>query len=109
VPPADGSSTATVTVTDDGKGNLTAVRDPVDGGASCTLKSTLNADGKSTTLIAGQTCTVESGTITYTSGASTLNADGTRTTQSAWNFNGTTKAGRPLVGTGTGSGTCTKQ
>ena len=108
-PAANDSSTATVTITDDGKGNLTADREPIDAGPPCTLKSTLNADGRSTTLIAGQTCmTANGGTLTYTSGSSTLNADGTRATQSAWTLSGTTKTGAPLVGKGTGSGSCTK-
>jgi hypothetical protein len=70
----------------------------------------LNADGKSTTLTPGQTCTTAGGaTLTYTSGGSTLNADGTRTTQSSWSFSGTTKTGAALIGTGSGKGSCTKQ
>jgi len=110
VPLAMDSSTSVVTITDDGKGNLSALREPIDAGPPCTLKSTLNADDKSTTLIAGQACTTAGGaTLTYTSGGATLEADGSRTTHSSWMFSGTTKTGAPLVGTGTGSGSCKKQ
>jgi hypothetical protein len=108
-PPTTASTTATVTITDDGKGNVTAVREPDDAGAACTLRSTLSADGRSTTLLPNQTCTLEGGgTLTYTSGGSTLGSDGSRSTQSAWSFSGTTKTGAPLVGTGSGSGHCVK-
>jgi hypothetical protein len=109
-PATNGSSTATVTITDDGKGNLTIVRNSSDGTPTCTLKSTLDSDGRSTTLTAGQTCTTANGgTVTYTSGGGTYNSDGTRTTQSAWTYNGTTSSGAAIVGTGSGTGTCHKQ
>jgi hypothetical protein len=103
------TTAATVAITDDGNGNLTNVRDPIDAGPPCTLHSTLSADGNSTTLKPGQTCTNANGaTIAYTSGDSSMNSDGTYTTNSTWTVNGTTMKGAPLVGTGTGSGTCTK-
>lgn len=99
------SATETNVVTDDGKGNLTVViTSTTDAGVlSCTLKSTLNADKKSSTLVAGQTCTAAGVTVTYTSGSSTLNADGTTSTTSAF----TASAGMNTV-SGTGAATCTK-
>jgi hypothetical protein len=108
-PDSTADTAATVTITDDGNGNLTNQRDPVDAGPPCTLHATLSADGNSTTLKPGDTCsTATGGTITYTSGGSTLNSDGTYTSNSTWTVKGTTAKGAPLEGTGTGGSTCTK-
>jgi hypothetical protein len=99
------SATETEVVTDDGKGNLTVViTSMTDAGVlSCTLKSTLNADKKSSTLVAGQTCTAAGVTVTYNSGTSTLNADGTTSTTSAFTIKASTN-----TASGTGLATCTK-
>ena len=99
------SATETEVVTDDGKGNLTVmITTTTDAGVlSCTLKSTLNADKKTSTLVAGQTCTAAGVTVTYNSGASTLNADGTTSTTSA----STVKAGMNTASV-TSIATCTK-
>jgi hypothetical protein len=108
-PDSTASTAATVSISDDGKGNITENRNPIDAGPPCTLKRTLSADGSTLTTNAGQTCsTANGGTITYTSGSSTLNSDGTYTTNATWTLNGTTTKGLPLVGSGTGSSTCTK-
>jgi hypothetical protein len=108
-PDSTTTTQSTTTITDDGNGNLTNVRDPVDAGPECTLHATLSADGNSTSLNAGQTCTNANGaTIAYTSGGSTINSDGTYTSDSSFTVNGTTEKGAPLVGTGSASATCTK-
>lgn len=109
-PPSTVSTASTVVITDDGMGNLTSVRTPDDAGSPCTLHSKLSSDGKSTTVDAGQTCpTANGGTITYTSGGSTLTSPTTYTSMSTWTFSGTTMKGAPLVGTGSGTSTCTKK
>ena len=109
VPPSTETVSSTTTIRDDGQGGLTIVRDPIDAGPECTLHSTLNADGRSTTLSTGQTCTTANGgTVTYTSGGSTLNPDGTYVSKTAWSYSGTTMKGAPLIGTGSGTGACTK-
>jgi hypothetical protein len=108
-PNSTDTTQATVSHTDDGNGNITTVRNPIDAGPPCTLHSTLSADGNSLTLKPGQTCsTANGGTVSYTSGSSSLNSDGTYTSNSTWTLNGTTAKGAPLVGTGTGNNTCTK-
>jgi hypothetical protein len=109
LPDVTGTSTATTTVTDDGQGHLTSTTDDPDGGPSCALKSVLGKDGNSATLLAGQSCVLGGLTITYTSGTSTVNADGTRSFQSQWTFDGATMAGVHLAGNGSGAGTCKKE
>jgi hypothetical protein len=109
-PPSTDSTANTVVITDDGAGNLTAIRTPDEAGVPCTLHSKLNSDGKSTTLDMGQTCTGPSGgTFTYTSGGSTLTNPSTYTSMSTWSFSGMTTKGMPLIGTGSGMSTCTKK
>ena len=109
-PPSTMDTAATVVITDDGMGNLTSVRTPEEAGVPCTLHSKLSSDGKTTTLDMGQTCSATNGgTLTYTSGGSTLTNATTYSTMSTWTFSGTTAKGMPLVGTGSGMSTCTKK
>jgi hypothetical protein len=111
VPTSPEQSTYTVTMTDDGSGNITHHREsPAGGPPPCTTHHTLNADGKSTTIEPGQACTTVTGaTVTYTSGGLTLNPDGTYASRTSWDFSGTTPKGAPMVGTGSGSGICKRR
>jgi hypothetical protein len=89
-------------------GNLTSVRTYTDGTPTCTLHSTLSADGNSTILAAGQSCTAkEGGTITFTTGTSTKTATGF-STSSSYSFSGKTMGGATLTGTGSNTGTCAR-
>jgi hypothetical protein len=109
-PPSMSNTGSTTVITDDGMGNLTSVRTPDEAGAPCTLHSKLSSDGKSTTLEMGETCTAPNGgTLTYTSGGSTLTNPSTYASMATWTFSGTTTKGAPLVGTGSGMSTCTKK
>jgi hypothetical protein len=102
------STSSTTSITDDGSGNLTDARTPSDA-PPCTMTLRLNGDGTSATLDPNQTCSsAKGGTIAYTSGSWTMNGTAAYTTSVQWSYRGTTAAGAPLVGTGTGSSTCTK-
>jgi hypothetical protein len=107
-PPDVTSDSSTVTFTDDGTGNITGVH-VTAGAPTCTLRSHLNADGKSTTLTPGQTCMTSLGnTLTYTMGGSTLDSPTTYTGTSSWTDSGKTTTGAALAGTGSGTSSCTK-
>jgi hypothetical protein len=109
-PPSTVNTASTTVITDDGMGNLTTDRTPIDAGPPCVLHSKLSSDGKSTTIETGQSCTVANGgTITYTSGGSTLTNPSTYASTATWTFSGMTMKGMPLVGTGSGMSTCTKK
>jgi hypothetical protein len=95
--------------TDDGKGNITSVHTPEDGGTLCTFHEKLGADGKTATL-EPTTCmnTATGATTTYTASTWTLKSSTSYDTMFAYDFSGKTMTGATLTGTGSGTGTCTK-
>jgi hypothetical protein len=100
---------AVVVATDDGDGDITAVRIPDDGGPPCTLHSKLNSDDVSSTLEAGQSCTSPSGgTVTYTAGIAAMNGATSYTTSSAYRYSGTNAKAEEVIGTGSATSTCTR-
>jgi hypothetical protein len=101
--PKTNSFTATVTITDNGDGTITA--DSVNGnGGTCTLTSTVRGSSYSLETNPPQSCTNNGVTNTYTSGGGTLSADGMTITRSS-SF---TVSGTNLAGSGTGASTCTR-
>jgi hypothetical protein len=106
-----------VTVVDNGDGMQTATGEPADGGPSCSIKETVS--GNAASLVSGgQSCMNANGTTTvYTGGTSTLTGSTTYATTRVFTFSGTTTytpdGGSPeqiqVAGSGTSSGTCTKQ
>jgi hypothetical protein len=103
------ATASAVVISDDGAGLITALRTPEDAAPPCTLKSHLNPDGVSSTLIPGQACTTANGgTATYSSGTATMSGSSAYTTQSNWDYAGHTAKGAVLTGVGTGSGSCTR-
>jgi hypothetical protein len=112
------NSYATVaTVVYDGDGTQTATGEAADGGPSCSIKETVS--GNAANLVSGgQPCTGADGVTTvYTSGTSTLTSATTYAVTRVFTFSGTTMytpdGGVPtpiqVAGSGTSSGTCTKQ
>ncbi len=110
MPASTQPSSSTVTIVDDGDGRITTLRLPDNGAPECTLHARLDADGRSTTLDGNQTCTsLNGGTVAYTSGETRIASATTYTASHTWSYAGTTAKGAPLVGTGSGASTCTKQ
>lgn len=103
-------TSTTVVITDDGKGNVTAALTVTDGGATCTLASTLSSDTKTLTATIPEMCTLANGdAVSYKSGTSTISADGASyTTSTTWSVTGTTSMGVAFTGSGTTTATCTK-
>jgi len=106
-----------VTVVDNGDGTQTATGTPADGGASCAIKDTVSGN-TANVASGGQPCTAASGiTTVYTSGTSTLTSSTTYVVTRVFTFSGMTTytpdGGTPtpiqVAGSGTSSGTCTKQ
>lgn len=109
--------TTDVTVVSNGDGTQTATGEPADGGPSCAIKDTVSGN-TANVASGGQSCTSASGiTTVYTSGTSTLTSSTTYAVTRVFTFSGMTTytpdGGMPtqiqVVGSGTSSGTCTKQ
>jgi hypothetical protein len=101
-------SASTVTIVDDGDDRITTIRLPDNGAPECTLHA--HVDGDATTLDPSQSCTsLNGGIVAYTSGATRMTSATTYTASHTWSYTGTTAKGVALVGTGSGSSTCTKQ
>ena len=105
-----------VTVVSNGDGTQTATGEPADGGPTCSIKETVSGDSAS--IMGSQSCMNANGTTAvYTSGTSTLTSSTTYTAMRAFTFSGTVMytpdGGTPtplqVAGSGTSSGTCTKQ
>jgi len=99
---------ALVVNTDDGKGNITSVHTPEDGGTLCTFHVKLGADGKSATFEPTSCMNASGGATTYTGNTWTLKSPTSYDTAFMYDFSGKTMTGATLTGTGSGSGTCTK-
>jgi hypothetical protein len=104
---------ATVIITDDGDGSMTATL-TADAGPACTRKFTVS--GGTATLESGQSCTFEGLTFTYTSGTATLSGTSYIVTTEL-TLSGTitvlTEGGSPdmldVTGTGETQSTCNEQ
>jgi hypothetical protein len=108
-PASTRTTEAIVLIVADEQGNITADRMPVDAGPPCTLRSRLNPDGTSSMLTPGQMCiSTNGGMVTYTSGSAAMDGPNAYSNTSAWTYDGETVKGTPLIGTGTGSGACTR-
>ncbi len=108
IQPASNTTSQNVVITDDGSGALTLTRTPTDGQPDCTVHATLSADRMSFSWNPGQTCSDKNGdTLTFTAVSGVIAAIGYDTT-SAWTLSGKTATGAPLMGSGTGSGSCTR-
>jgi hypothetical protein len=110
VSPKTTPNTAMVVNADDGKGDITSMHtSEVDGGPPpCTFHVKLAADGMSAAL-APTTCTSASGgTLDYTEDDWTLKSSTSYDTTFKYKFTGKTTTGAPLIGTGSGTGSCTK-
>jgi hypothetical protein len=104
---------ATMTITDDGDGTVTATL-TADSGPTCTRKLTVSGD--TATLESGQSCTFEGLTFTYTSGSAMLSGTSFIVTTEL-TLDGTvtvlTEGGSPdmldVTGTGETQSTCNQQ
>jgi hypothetical protein len=110
--PTSSTSTSTVDITDDGAGNITAVRTYTSadeaGVPPCTLQHRLGADNMSATLKAGQSCPGKNDFVTsFTSNSWAISASG-YVSASAFRSTGTNAMGMSQVGSGTSMATCTR-
>jgi hypothetical protein len=98
----------TVTISDDGKGNLTLVMMPSDGSPPCTTHAQANAAFDQFNYTPGQSCKDKQGnTFTFTSVIGMLEVDVgiTYFTTDNWTFSGSNGS----MGTGTGMSRCDRQ
>jgi hypothetical protein len=114
--PETDSFTTDVTIVANGDGSETITGQAVDGGPTCVTKATVS--GNTATLESGQSCQNANGTTTaYTGGTATLTSSTTYTVTRTFSFSGTVTVtpdgGSPeqvqVAGSGTSTGTCTKQ
>jgi hypothetical protein len=110
--PTNGTPSSTVVITDDGNGNITAVRTPTGtnaGAPACTTKHLLGSGGTASLSPVDQTCMTKDGaTETYHTISWTASGSSYAVTSSFHLAGGKNAAGMALVGDGTSQSTCTK-
>jgi hypothetical protein len=115
--PENNPYTTDVTVVSTGSGTQTATGEAADGGPSCAIQEDVSGNGASV-VSGGQSCTSSNGAVlVYTGGTSTLLSPTSYSTTRVFTFSGmvpyTPDGGTTtmieVAGSGTSSGTCTKQ